>query len=231
MKKTDKMSRVVGALERMYNIVNEEIFLPRFGQKLPKVIITVQTGKGKSYGHSTVKKVWTDGENSTYELNIASEFLSHEIECTLDTMIHEMVHIYCRENEIQEVSRGGFYHNKKFKELAEKAGLKCVLLSGAGWNTDHRGNDFLLEFAIDHDFSELAIERKMQIDFSSLFGNGGTKTPESKAPESKAPETRTSSTIKYKCECCGVKIRATKDLDGQLKHFNGNDLCGMFIRF
>lgn len=29
-------------------------------------------------------------------------------------MIHEMVHLYCRENGIKEVSRGGKYHNVRF---------------------------------------------------------------------------------------------------------------------
>lgn len=231
MKKTDKMSRAIGQLEKMYNTFNAEIFVPKFGYELPKVIITVQSTKGKSYGHSTCSRVWKDGEQGKYEINISAECLGMEIECTMDTMLHEMIHTYCRCTGIKEVSRGGAYHNGKFKELAEKVGLKCILQNGAGWNTDHIGNDFLTEFALDHDWSEIQIERQMTLSGIRIGATGGNATPPN-APSNTTNTTGTkSSTIKYKCIGCGCKIRSTKDMDKQLFHAIEGKPCGMFIRF
>ena len=102
MKQTTKMSRAVGQLEKIYNTLNEDFF----EGLLPVPIITVQSKPG-TYGHCSVAKVWQRPDGSTYELNIAAEVLNYPIEETLDTMIHEMVHLYCRENGIdsrQEVS-------------------------------------------------------------------------------------------------------------------------------
>lgn len=103
MKETTKMSRAVGQLEKIYNTLNADLF----GGALPVPIITVQSKPG-TYGHCTTSKVWKNKDSQQYEMNIAAEMLSVEIEEVLDTLIHEMIHLYCRENGIQEVSRGGY---------------------------------------------------------------------------------------------------------------------------
>ena len=91
------MSRAVGQLEKMYNTLNLDLW----GGQLPTPIITVQSKPG-TYGHCSVGKVWKRKDGDTYEMNIAAEALDVEIEEVLDTLIHEMVHLYCRENGIQE---------------------------------------------------------------------------------------------------------------------------------
>lgn len=214
MKRTDKMSRAIGQLEKMYNVINADYF----ESALPKCVITVQSSKGRSFGHSTCRKIWKDKEkgDSFYEINIASEFLDCEIECTLDTLIHEMIHLYCRVNDIQETSRGGCYHNKKFKELAEKCGLQCFYDKKVGWNTDHHDNMKLIEYALSKGFTEICIGVEMPSTLGGLLGalgNGSIGGVFVAPPPVSVP---TSSTIKYKCPSCGVKIRATKDLDGCL---------------
>ena len=106
MKQTTKMSRAVSQLEHIYNNLNTDFF----DGELPVPIITVQSKPG-TYGHCTTAKVWQRKDGGAYELNIAAEVLNYPIEETLDTMLHEMVHLYCRERGIKEVSRGGKYHN------------------------------------------------------------------------------------------------------------------------
>ena len=108
-------------------------------------IITVQSKPG-TYGHCTTAKVWQRKNGGAYELNIAAEVLNYPIEETLDTMLHEMVHLYCRENGIKEVSRGGKYHNGRFKAIAEAHGLTCVPCGQYGWNTTPGEN--LVEYAL-----------------------------------------------------------------------------------
>lgn len=208
MKETTKMSRAVSQLEKIYNTLNTDLF----DGALPVPIITVQSKPG-SYGHCSVAKVWQRKDDKTYELNIAAEVLNYPIEETLDTMIHEMVHLYCRENNIKEVSRGGRYHNKRFKEEAEKRGLTCFQCGAAGWNT--KPGDNLIEYALEKGWSEIRIGRN---SIQPFMLTGGTGTGHGGAGTA-APSggKRPSSTRKLVCPCCGQSVRATKKV---------NILCG-----
>ena len=199
MKQTTKMSRAVGMLEKIYFHLNTDFF----ESALPTPIITVQSKPG-TYGHCTVAKVWQRPDGNTYELNIAAEVLNFPIEETLDTMIHEMVHLYCRENGIKETSRGGTYHNGRFKEEAEKRGLECYKCGQYGWNT--RPTEKLVEYALSKDWNEIRIGRSTS--FPGIR-TGGTGTAQS-GGSSTGSERRPSSTRKLQCPCCKNSVRATK---------------------
>lgn len=204
MKQTTKMSRAVGQLEKIYNTINADLF----GGELPIPIITVQSKPG-TYGHCSVAKVWHRPNDETYELNIAAEVLNYPIEETLDTMVHEMVHLYCREHGIKEVSRNGRYHNGKFREEAEARGLECVYTGEKiGWNT--RPGDRLIEYALSKDWSEIRIGRNTGMP-AIRIGGGDTGTAAQGAGQAAAPGCkRPSSTRKLQCPCCGNSVRATK---------------------
>lgn len=203
MKETTKMSRAVGQLEKMYNTMNMDFY----GGALPTPIITVQSKPG-TYGHCTVGKVWKRKGDNTYEMNIAAEVLDQEIEEIIDTLLHEMVHLYCRENGIQEVSRGGKYHNGKFKALAEKCGLMCVKAGQYGWNTQGTGNDKLTEYALEKGWSEIKIARGEVMRFPISTGTSGTQSGGAPVQGGKRP----SSTRKLQCPKCGCSCRATKTI-------------------
>lgn len=140
-KESTRMSRAISQLEHIYNSLNADFF----AGELPMPILTVQSKPG-TMGHCSVAKVWQRRDDKTYELNIAAEVLNYPIEETLDTMLHEMVHLYCRQHDIKEVSRGGKYHNKRFKAIAEEHGLTCVPCGQYGWNTTPGDN--LVEYAL-----------------------------------------------------------------------------------
>lgn len=199
-KETSKMSRAVSQLEHIFNKMNTDFY----NGALPTPIITVQSSP-RAYGHCTVAKVWKKKDGETYELNIGAEVLNYPIEETLDTMAHEMVHLYCRENNIKEVSRGGVYHNKKFKELAEKIGLDVFYDKRVGWNT--KPSDKMIQYALDNDWNEITLGRGTQIRFATNF------TPTASQTGTPTREPRTSSTRKYKCPCCNTSVRATRDVD------------------
>lgn len=203
MKQTSKMSRAVSQLEHIYNSLNTDFY----DGALPVPVITVQSKPG-TYGHCTTAKVWRKADTEAYELNIAAEVLNFPIEETLDTMLHEMVHLFCRENGIKEVSRGGKYHNGKFKAIAEAHGLTCVPCGQYGWNTTP--SDKLFEYALSKHWSEIKIGRAgMPLPLSA-----GTAQQESGAVQGGK---RPSSTRKLICPCCGQSVRATKKV---------NILCG-----
>lgn len=206
MKQTTKMSRAVSQLEHMYNALNTDFW----HDELPPVIVTVQSKPG-TFGHSSRAKVWQRKEDSLFEINVAAEVLSYPIEETIDTLLHEMVHIYCRVNEIKEVSNGTAYHNKKFKETAEMHGLTCIYTgSRYGWNT--KPGDDLIEYALEKGWSEIQISRStvqaIRIGSSGTSQTGAAQTSGAKAP---------SSTRKLVCPKCSQTVRATRKV---------NILCG-----
>ena len=199
MKQTTKMSRAVSQLEHIYNALNTDFFQ----DELPIPIITVQSKPG-TYGHCTTSKVWQRKDGGAYELNIAAEVLNYPIEETLDTMLHEMVHLYCRENGIKEVSRGGKYHNKRFKAEAERRGLVCVPCGQYGWNTTPSDN--LVEYALSKGWNEIKIGRGR---FPPIIRTGASGTAQTGA-ETTGGGKRPSSTRKLQCPKCGCSVRATK---------------------
>lgn len=199
MKQTTKMSRAVSQLEHIYNALNTDFFQ----DELPIPIITVQSKPG-TYGHCTTSKVWQRKDGGAYELNIAAEVLNYPIEETLDTMLHEMVHLYCRENGIKEVSRGGKYHNKKFKAEAERRGLVCVPCGQYGWNTTPSDN--LVEYALSKGWNEIKIGRG---SLPPIIRTGASGTAQTGA-ETTGGGKRPSSTRKLQCPKCGCSVRATK---------------------
>lgn len=200
MKQTTKMSRAVSQLEHIYNSLNADFF----SSSLPLPIITVQSKPG-TYGHFTPSKVWKRKDDQTYELNIAAEVLNYPIEDTIDTMLHEMVHLYCRENGIKDTSRGGKYHNGRFKAEAERVGLECFQTGQYGWNT--RPGNKIVEYALEKGWNEIRIGRNSFTGFIRT-GTGGTE-PATGAGVQMGGK-RPSSTRKLQCPCCGNSVRATK---------------------
>ncbi len=199
MKQTTKMSRAVGQLEHIYNNLNTDFF----SSALPIPILTVQSKPG-TYGHCTLGQVWQRKLDSAYELNIAAEVLNFPIEEILDTLLHEMVHLYCRINQIQDVSRGGTYHNNKFKAEAEKRGLTCYRTTKYGWNT--KPNDKLVEYALSKGWSEICISRNTPISMVPLHSTSST------AAVTANNDRRPSSTRKLVCPSCGQSVRATRQV-------------------
>ncbi len=125
------LSQAVKFLETAFDALNKEYF----ESSLSRPIITIQTSP-KAYGHFTTAEVWrNDVSQKTYhEINLSAESLNRPIANTIATLIHEMVHYYCKVNDIQDTSRGNTYHNKRFKEEAEKRGLLIDYDPKIGWS-------------------------------------------------------------------------------------------------
>ena len=73
-------------------------------------------------GHYTTWDAWRQDEKGYREINLGAESLSRPIENTIATLIHEMTHHYCAMAGIKDTSRGGTYHNKKFKAGGREKG-------------------------------------------------------------------------------------------------------------
>ena len=138
---------VIDKLENLFSKFNEKFY----GGELQKAIITVSpdTTKG-AYGWCTAWKAWSNQEpkkisdmkpeeieaaksEGFYEINICAEYLARPFEQICETLLHEMVHLYNLQIGVQDTSRSGTYHNKKYKEAAEQHGLIVDKDSKYGW--------------------------------------------------------------------------------------------------
>lgn len=186
------LSEIVAKLEDLFDLLNGIYF----EGKLPKPIITVQSTP-KFYGHCSTKKIWkkgADGEDEgQYEINIGAEFLNRPSENTATTMLHEMVHLYCRENDIEETCQNGRYHNKRFKEECE-------------------ARDLIIEYDRANGYSSSAPSETF---VETLRANGYVlKVPFARHTIEKAKrKAERNKAIKYICPICGQTVRSTQELN------------------
>jgi len=206
MKKTVKTSRSAGYLEKIFRQINAD----SFGGELEEPIITIQSTPG-AYGHVTVAKTWRRGEDTRHELNIAADWLDRPIEEVVATMVHEMVHLYNIAHGIQDCSRGGSYHNRKFKEEAEKHMLLIEKHDKYGW-TITKATDDLLEYILNQGWEEIEMSRGFLFGIGGASGGkaGGHGTPGKPITGVKP---KGSNSRKYVCPGCGAIVRTTKDLE------------------
>lgn len=184
--------------EGTFNILNKIYF----EDKLPRIIITIQSSP-KSYGYITVNKVWRDNEASYHEINISAEYLNRNIEDVLSTLMHEMVHLYCIVNGIADTSNGGRYHNKKFKEEAEKRDLIIKYVKNIGYSNTKPSEKFI----------NVLKENNLYSDINHYRTTGNSIiVPPSNGDNNLIVKKKTS-TRKYICNSCGMSVRATKDVN------------------
>ncbi len=204
MKEITKTSRLAGQLEKLFRMLNEELF----DGQLEQPIITIQSTP-RAYGHYSVHPIWTvNGEEKRHEINIGAGTLDRDIEYTVATLLHEMVHMYNDTvRNIQDCSRGGMYHSKVFKEAAEAVGLIVTRTEKYGW-AHTEPSDQLIEWILDHDIEEIRINRTEPTGIRITGGNtaaSGGLTLTGSNPNSHSR--------KYICPCCRNSVRATKQVN------------------
>ena len=200
MKETVKTSRTAGYLEKIFRTLNGHYF----GGTLEEPVITIQSTP-RAYGHITVGKAWTRGtDDKRHELNIAAGTLSRPIENIVATMLHECVHLYCMQIGIKDTSRGGAYHNKRFKTVAESRDLHIEYDPRIGWSITEP-TEALIEFIIAQGWEDIQMNRNEGISAIGIGGKGGDATGTGATTPKKG------NSRKLICPCCGLTIRATRD--------------------
>lgn len=182
-----KMSDVVNKLEGLFDILNKVYF----GGNLPKPVITVQSTP-KAYGHCTTKKIWKSETEAMYEINIGAEYLNRPSADTAATMCHEMVHLYCLENEIADTCQKGRYHNKTFKAEAEARDLEVGYDRTVGYAYTAPTPKFEQTLEDNNFILEVLFARVL--------------------PKAKAKREREKANT-YVCPICGQKVRSTAELN------------------
>ncbi|MGN0706936.1 MAG: SprT-like domain-containing protein [Faecalibacterium sp.] len=199
MKELTSYNRAAGYLNKVFDLLNQTFF----ESALSRPTITIQSTP-KAYGHFSLRdNTWVSKNGPTHEINIGAGTLARPIEEVCATLLHEMCHYYNYVNGIKDCSRGGTYHNQRFKESAESHGLIVQHHEKYGWTITSPAES-LLDFVLENGLTDILINRNEL----SGFQIGGTGT-HSGAP---APTTisKPSSTRKYRCPCCGMSVRATR---------------------
>ena len=201
MKELTSYNRVAGYFNKVFDLLNAEFF----ESALSRPTITIQSTP-KAYGHFSLREdTWVSKLGGTHEINIGAGTLSRPIEEVAATLLHEMIHYYNYEKGIQDCSRGNTYHNKKFKEAAEVHGLIVEHSDKYGWSHTTPGEE-LLDVVLAYGLTDILINRN---DFTG-FQMPGTGSHNGNAS---GVQTKTSSSRKYRCPCCGMSVRATKNVN------------------
>lgn len=183
---------VIDELETLFSKFNARFF----ENKLESPVITVSQGHTRgAYGWRTSWKAWQNGtkEGGFYEINLCAEYLNRPYEETCGTLLHEMVHLLNLQDGVQDTSRSGTYHNKKFKETAEAHGLIVEKGEKYGWHKTSLSPE-ALEFVQSLGKQGFTLVRPRPLGLKGSSKSGG------------------SSSRKYVCPCCGTIIRATKEV-------------------
>lgn len=185
MKVTTKMSRATAQVERMFKSLNEALF----EGMLPTPILYFHD---QHQSRTSKEEKWESQGKLRYEIGLSLDAINLSIEELTSELLHEMIHLYCHENGINDTSRGGTYHNGQFKEVAENYGLICNKDEKRGWTTTP--SDELIELIADQGWTEIRIIRDDTVI-------------------EKAQKDRSTKTLYlYGCPQCGPRMWATRNV-------------------
>ena len=207
------LNDTLNEITKAFKQLNEYLF----GNALPEPVLVIQSRKAgarNAMGWFTLGKNWTDRETgkSYHEITVCSETLNKPMVTVLEVLVHEMVHL---ENKIKGIvdCSAGQYHNKKFKEAAERALLICKASRKYGYGLTEPSEKLLKLFdvlSIDESAFNLAStdnsveERKKYIMFTYVCDGCGIKF---KTKANLAPNTQ--------CGNCGGLINKYKIEEGE----------------
>lgn len=179
-------------LEKLFNIFNDHYFN---GQLISPVIIIQTNGKHtNTLGWCTTRKIWCDSakDDFYFEITICAEHLDRGVYEVSNTLIHEMTHLKNLQDGVSDCSRSGTYHNKKFKDEAEKHGLVVEYHKKYGWA-----------------MTSLTDQACSYIDTLEHIDQGAFTISRQLPLAVAKPK---SSSRKYICPDCGQSVRATKEV-------------------
>ena len=125
-------SGLVAVLEACWNAIRVR------HPELPEVVIVVASGSGErarrlTLGHFAPDR-WEVRGNNRHEIMISGEGLKRGPVDVLGTLLHEAAHAVAVVRGVQDTSRGGRYHNRRFKAIAEELGLTIGVDRSIGWS-------------------------------------------------------------------------------------------------
>jgi hypothetical protein len=127
---SEAVSRVLRVLEDTWQAIRVT------HSEIPAVVIIIASGtdgKETRWGHHAPKR-WHVGLDERTEIMISGEGLRRDALSVLGTLLHEAAHALAAARGIQDTSRQGRYHNKKYKTCAEELGITAEHDQRIGWS-------------------------------------------------------------------------------------------------
>jgi len=124
------VSRILGVLEDTWRAIQHH-----HGEVPPVVVIIASGTDGKQarWGHHAPQR-WHVANQDRAEIMISGEGLRRGARSVLGTLLHEAAHVLSAARGVQDTSRQGRYHNKKFKTHAEELGITVQHDPKLGWS-------------------------------------------------------------------------------------------------
>src|SRR5690348_11098347 len=128
--KSQAASRILKVLEDTW------LEIRRWHPDIPPAVIIIASGtdgKQARLGHHAPGR-WNVAGEQYAEVMISGEGLRRTPNEVLGTLLHEAAHALAHERGIKDTSRQGRYHNKHFKNCAERLGLAVEHDQANGWS-------------------------------------------------------------------------------------------------
>jgi hypothetical protein len=123
-------SLLVASLERTWSIIR------RRHPDVPEAVLVVASGsEGKrlNFGHFAPHR-WQVNGADRHEVLVGGEGLHRGPTDVLGTLLHEAAHGLAQARGIQDTSRQGRYHNRRYATLARELGLEVASVKPIGWS-------------------------------------------------------------------------------------------------
>jgi DNA-directed RNA polymerase subunit RPC12/RpoP len=206
------IERIVHELDNLFVFFNWRFF----SGELQKPVIAVQTNQhhGGAMGWCVTRKMWrqTQTQEEYYEITVCPEFFDLGLVKLCDTLLHELVHLFNLQKGISDTSRGGYYHNEKFKQQALKRGLLVEKHPKYGWSLTNLKPEtikFVESLKIDREVFNLMRKRPFSSEEIVAGETGGASNTNNAQDASPLPR---QSYRKYICPACSISVKATKDV-------------------
>lgn len=124
-----EVSALVRVLEAMWASIQ------RHHPEVPPAVILIGPGDHPVpiWGYWSPARWSVPTHGTRGEVLIAGESLARPAKHTLETLLHEAAHALATARKIQDTSRQGRYHNRRYKAFAEELGLTVAKHETYGW--------------------------------------------------------------------------------------------------
>jgi hypothetical protein len=126
-------ARLVAALGEAWSAIQER------HDEVPAVVVTIGAGSVGVHpgelklGHFAAAR-WEHPDGTIAELFVGGEGLRRGPQDVLGTLLHEAAHGIANTRHVQDVSRGGRYHNGRYAAIARELGLRVERAGTLGWS-------------------------------------------------------------------------------------------------
>jgi hypothetical protein len=123
-------SLLVAALEHAWQAIRQH------HGDVPEAVLVVASGtdgKRLNWGHFAPHR-WQVSGADRHEVLIGGEGLQRGPLEVLGTLLHEAAHGLAQARQVQDTSRGGRYHNRRYAHLARELGLDVATVKPIGWS-------------------------------------------------------------------------------------------------